>query len=348
MRYRLLGRSGLKVSEICLGTMTFGEDWGFGASREESKKQFEVFAKAGGNFIDTANVYTKGSSERFLGEFVREDRERFVIATKYSIATRTDDVNAWGNSRKNMMQAVAASLQRMNLDRIDLLWVHVFDRLTPRDEVMRGLDDLVRSGKVLYLGVSDTPAWQVARSQTIAELRGWTPFVGLQIEYSLIERTAERDLLPMAEALGLAVTPWGAIGGGVLSGKYSPSGEVSDSKRASGNQRRLSERNLKIAAQVKDVANDLGWTPTQVALAWVMGRGASGTIPIVGARTAAQLEDSLGAAQKALPEEARRRLDAVSEVELGFPHDFLARPSMQKVLRGDTFDRLIETTRAID
>jgi len=341
MKYRVLGRSGLKVSEICLGTMTFGEDWGFGASKEESRRQFDAFATKGGNFIDTANVYTKGTSERFVGEFVKTDRDRFVVATKYSIATRFDDINAWGNSRKNLVQSVEASLKRLDLDRIDLYWVHVADFITPIDEMMRALDDVVRAGKVVYIGVSDTPAWQVAQANTLAELRGWSRFVGLQIEYSLIERTPERDLLPMADALGLAVTPWGPIGGGVLSGKYSVGWETPDSKRVAANRHRFSDRNMKIAGEVKAVADELGRSSAQVAIAWAMGRGAHGTIPIVGARTAAQLEDSMGAIDIVLTPEMLARLDAVSKVELGFPHDFLARPSMARTLRGDLGDKLI-------
>ena len=341
MRYRVFGRSGLKVSELCLGTMTFGEDWGFGASREESLKQFDVFAAAGGNFIDTANVYTKGTSERYVGEFVKGDRDRFVVATKYSIATRFDDINAWGNSRKNLIQSVEASLERLGLDRIDIYWVHVPDSLTPVDETMRALDDVVRAGKVLYVGVSDTPAWQVARANTLAELRGWSRFIGLQIEYSLIERTPERDLLPMADALGLAVTPWGPIGGGVLSGKYSVGWETPDSKRVAANRHRFSDRNMKIAGEVKAVADELGRSSAQVAIAWAMGRGAHGTVPIVGARTAAQLEDSLGAVDVVLTPEMLARLDAISKIELGFPHDFLARPSMARTLRGDLGEKLI-------
>jgi len=341
MKYRVLGRSGLKVSELCLGTMTFGEDWGFGASREESRKQFDIFAAAGGNFIDTANVYTKGTSERFVGEFVKSDRDRFVVATKYSIATRFDDINAWGNSRKNLVQSVDASLQRLGLDRIDLYWVHVADFITPADEVMRALDDVVRAGKVVYVGVSDTPAWQVAQANTLAELRGWSRFVGLQIEYSLIERTPERDLLPMAEALGLAVTPWGPIGGGVLSGKYSVGWETPDSKRVAANRHRFSDRNMKIAGEVKAVAQELGRTSAQVAIAWTMGRGVHGTIPIVGARTAAQLGESLGAVDVLFSPEQLHRLDAISSVDLGFPHDFLARPSMTRTLRGDLGEKLI-------
>ncbi len=341
MKYRVFGRSGLKVSELCLGTMTFGEEWGFGASKEESRKQFDVFAEAGGNFLDTANVYTRGTSERFVGEFVKADRDRFVVATKYSIATRLDDINAWGNSRKNLVQSVDDSLERLGLDRIDLYWVHVADFITPVDEMMRALDDVVRAGKVVYIGVSDTPAWQVAQANTLAELRGWSRFVGLQIEYSLIERTAERDLLPMAAAFGLAVTPWGPIGGGVLSGKYSSTWESSDSRRVAGNQRRFSERNGKIAGEVASVAAALGRSSAQVAIAWLMGAGTRGTIPIVGARTSAQLEDSLGAVDLSLPPEMRRRLDEVSRVDLGFPHDFLARPAMARTLRGDLGDRLL-------
>ena len=341
MKYRVLGRSGLKVSELCLGTMTFGEDWGFGASKEESRKQFDIFAAAGGNFIDTANVYTKGTSERFVGAFVKSDRDRFVVATKYSIATRFDDINAWGNSRKNLVQSVEASLQRLGLDRIDLFWVHVADFITPADELMRALDDVVRAGKVIYVGVSDTPAWQVAQANTLAELRGWSRFVGLQIEYSLIERTPERDLLPMAEALGLAVTPWGPIGGGVLSGKYSVGWETPDSKRVAANRHRFSDRNMKIAGEVKAVAEELGRTSAQVAIAWTMGRGVHGTIPIVGARTAAQLGESLGAVDVVFSPEQLQRLDAISRVDLGFPHDFLARPSMTRTLRGDLGEKLI-------
>lgn len=341
MKYRVFGRSGLKVSELCLGTMTFGEDWGFGASKEESRRQFDLFAEAGGNFIDTANVYTKGSSERFVGEFVKPDRDRFVVATKYSIATRLDDINAWGNSRKNLVQAIEASLDRLGLDRIDLYWVHVADQITPAEELMRALDDVVRAGKVVYVGVSDTPAWQVARANTLAELRGWSRFVGLQIEYSLIERTPERDLLPMAEAMGLAVTPWAPIGGGVLSGKYSEGWEAADSRRVAANRHRFSERNLRIALEVKAVAQELGTSPAQVAIAWVMGRGAHGTIPIVGARTAVQLKDSLAATDLTLSEEMRLRLDAASRIDLGFPHEFLVRPSMKRTLRGDLGDKLV-------
>src|SRR6516162_451845 len=188
MRYRLLGNSGLRVSELCLGTMTFGEDWGWGSSKAESRQILDAFFEAGGNFIDTANVYTNGSSETLLGEFLKGNRDSAVLATKFTNATPGNDPNAAGNQRKNMMRAVEASLKRLQTDYIDLYWLHIWDRITPLDEVMRGFDDLVRQGKILYAGVSDAPAWWIAQANTLASLRGWTSFVGLQIEYSLIER----------------------------------------------------------------------------------------------------------------------------------------------------------------
>nr|HMQ54595.1 aldo/keto reductase [Anaerolineae bacterium] len=220
MRYKLLGRSGLRVSELALGTMTFGEEWGWGASKEESKKIFDAYAEAGGNFVDTANRYTEGTSEKFVGDFIAADREHFVVATKYTLFMRRDDPNFSGNHRKNMVQALEASLKRLKTDYVDLYWVHAWDYTTPVEEVMRGLDDLVRSGKVLYIGISDTPAWIVSQANTMADLRGWSRFVGLQLRYSLIDRTVERELLPMARALDLGVTPWSVLGSGVLTGKY--------------------------------------------------------------------------------------------------------------------------------
>ena len=205
MRYRLLGKSGLRVSELALGAMTFGTETGFGVDQEESRAVYDAFRAAGGNFIDTANVYAAGSSEAYLGEFMAGERERIVLATKFTGGMRGRDVNATGNSRKNMMDSVHASLERLATDYIDLYWVHARDYLTPIDEVMRGLDDLVSQGTVLYIGVSDTPAWVVSQANMLAELRGWSQFVGLQIRYSLVDRTVERELLPMARALDLAV-----------------------------------------------------------------------------------------------------------------------------------------------
>src|SRR5271165_6018997 len=220
MKYRLLGKSGLRVSEAALGTMTFGDERGWGSPKAEAQKIYETYREAGGNFIDTANFYTGGTSETFVGELIKGHRDSVVLATKYSSAAPGNDPNAAGNHRKNMMQALEASLKRLRTDYIDLYWVHIWDQITPVEEVMRGLDDLVRAGKVLYTGISDAPAWWVAQANTLAELRGWTPFIGLQIEYNLLERTVERELIPMAKALNIGVTAWSPLAGGVLTGKY--------------------------------------------------------------------------------------------------------------------------------
>ena len=318
MRYTLLGNSGLRVSELALGTMTFGTDWGWGASQSESAKQFELFADAGGTLIDTANKYTDGSAESILGELVAADRDHFVVGTKYSLSVRDGDLNAGGNHRKSLVQALEASLRRLRTDRVDVLWLHAWDYLTPPEEVMRALDDQVRLGKVLYLGVSDTPAWVVAQMQTLAAARGWAPFSGLQAEYSLVQREPERELIPMARGLGLGVLAWGPLGAGVLSGKYARADPA-------GGERRLVDvdpRRLTIAQAVADVADRLGLTPPVVALAWLRARG--GIIPILGARTAQQLADNLACLDAKLPAEALARLDQASHIDLGFPHDFLA------------------------
>ena len=318
MRYTLLGNSGLRVSELALGTMTFGTDWGWGASESESAKQFELFAEAGGTLIDTANKYTNGSAESILGELLAADRDHFVVGTKYSLNMRDGDLNAGGNHRKSLVQALEGSLRRLRTDHVDILWLHAWDYLTPPEEVIRALDDQVRQGKVLYLGVSDTPAWVVAQMQTLAAARGLTPFAGLQIEYSLIQREVERELIPMARGLGLGVLAWGPLGAGVLSGKYAK-------PAAQDSQRRLAEVDpgrLAIARAVADVADGLGLSSSVVALAWL--RAHSGVIPILGARTAQQLADNLTCLDVDLPSEALARLDQASHVALGFPHDFLA------------------------
>jgi aryl-alcohol dehydrogenase-like predicted oxidoreductase len=341
MRYKLLGRSGLRVSELCLGTMTFGEDWGWGASREESRRVFDAFVAAGGNFLDTANHYTNGTSETFVGEFIAAERHRYVVATKYTLNGRPGDPNGGGNHRKSMVQAIEGSLRRMKTDYIDLYWVHAWDFLTPEEEVMRALDDLVRSGKVLYVGVSDAPAWVVSRANTLAELRGWSPFVALQIQYSLVERTPERDLLPMARQLEIAVTPWGALGSGVLSGKYNRDGggatKPSGARLSDGpwGASFITERNLRIADEVGKIARQLDATPSQVALAWV--RQQPGLIvPIIGARTLSQLQDNLGALGRTLGEQQLARLEELSRVDLGFPHDFLHSDMVQQLVFGGT------------
>jgi aryl-alcohol dehydrogenase-like predicted oxidoreductase len=318
MKYRLMGNSGLRVSELALGAMTFGTK-GWGVDQAESRKVYDGFREAGGNFIDTANVYSEGRSETFLGEFMQGERERIVLATKYTGKTRGRDVNAAGNSRKNMMDSVHASLERLGTDYIDLYWVHARDFTTPIEEVMRGLDDLVRQGKVLYVGVSDTPAWEVSRANAIAELRGWSAFVGLQIRYSLLDRTAERDLLPMARALDLSVTPWDTLGSGILTGKYNRDAGAKGRASLRGG---LLPRQLEIAAEVVAVADEIGRSPAQVALRWVLG-GNGVIVPLVGARTRLQLDDNLGCLDFELSSDQRERLETASEIELGFPHDFL-------------------------
>jgi aryl-alcohol dehydrogenase-like predicted oxidoreductase len=321
--------------------MTFGTEYGtFGAPKAESRKVFDTFAKAGGNFIDTANRYMMGTSEKYVGDFVGSEREKFVIATKYSLSMDPDDPNASGNHRKNMMQSVEASLKRLKMDYIDLLWVHAWDFLTPVEEVMRGLDDLVRMGKVFYIGVSDTPAWIISRANTIAELQGWSRFVGLQIRYSLIDRTPERDLLPMARALDITVTSWGSIGGGILTGKYNkatkgPRRYTKDNPRIS---EILSKSRLHIAATVIKLAEQTGRTPAQIALAWT--RQQREVIPIVGARTAAQLKDNLGCLDFELTDSQIKRLNKASEIDPGFPHEFLASDMVRGFLYGNYTDKI--------
>lgn len=231
MRYRLLGRTGLRGSEAFLGTMTFGEDWGWGAPVKECRAMFTAYAETGGNVIDTANRYTEGSSERIVGELLGSERDRFVLATKYTLTMDGTDPNASGNHRENLARSVEASLRRLGTDYIDLLWVHIWDPNTPIEETMRALDDLVRAGKVLYIGISDAPAWLISRAQTMAELRGWTPFAGLQLPYSLVKRDIERELLPMAANLDLSVAAWSPLAADVLSGKFTRPG--SDGPRGS-------------------------------------------------------------------------------------------------------------------
>jgi aryl-alcohol dehydrogenase-like predicted oxidoreductase len=332
MRYKLLGPSGLRVSEICLGTMSFGDAWGFGADEKESHRILAAYAEAGGNFIDTANKYHEGQSEEIVGTFLGSERDRWVLTSKYTLAMRDGDPNAAGNSRKNMRQSVEGSLRRLQTDYLDVLFVHAWDYATPVEEVMRGLDDLVRAGKVNYVALSDAPAWIAAQANTLAALRGWSPFVALQIEYSLIERTGERELLPASEALGLSVTAWAPMGGGVLTGKHTrgSSETPEDTKRAAGNQMRLTERNLQIAREVDRVADELGKTSAQVATAWVRQRGEH-IIPIVGVRTLDQARDLLGSLEVELSAEQLSRLDEASRIELGFPYNLLCGPAGQLV-----------------
>jgi aryl-alcohol dehydrogenase-like predicted oxidoreductase len=336
MRYKLFGRTGLRVSELCLGAMTFGEDWGWGAPKEECARILDAFAEAGGNFIDTANAYTNGTSERIVGELIAPERERWVLATKYTINERPGDPNSGGSHRKSMVQALDTSLKRLGTDYIDLYWVHVWDAFTPVEEVVRALDDAVSAGKVLYVGISDTPAWLVSQAVTLADLRGWTRFAGLQVPYSLVERAVERDLLPMAQALDLAVTTWEPLGGGLLTGRFGSDRNAPQGSRISTTEygQRVTERNLAIADALNQVAGERGVTPAQVAIAWVRAQQRRGVIiPIVGARRREQLEDSVGAVDVELTDAELARLDAVSRIELGFPHDFVGNAAAY----GDTF-----------
>jgi aryl-alcohol dehydrogenase-like predicted oxidoreductase len=343
MRYKVLGKTGLRVSEFCLGTMTFGQDWGDflkGASKEESKKIFDLYVDSGGNFIDTANVYQNGSSEKYVGELIASDREKFVLATKYTLTKNPNDPNAGGSNRKNLFQSVEASLKRLNTTFIDLLWVHAWDYMTPLEELMRSLDDLIRSGKILYVGISDAPAWTVARANTISELRGWSPFVSLQIMYNLIERTAERELLPMARDLDIGITAWSPLAGGILSGKYNK--EINEQKRFDQNNPMTSvfvnKRSLSIANEVQSIAEELKKTASEVALSWLKHQGERGVIiPIVGARTQEQLKNNLASLDLNLSNDQLERLDDISRIEMGFPHDFLSSDMIKTMIYGNTY-----------
>ena len=343
MRYRLLGNSGLRVSEAALGTMTFGEDWGWGSGKDEARKVYDAFREAGGNFIDTANVYTNGTSETLLGEFMQGHRESVVLATKYTNAGPGTDPNAGGNQRKNMMQSVHASLKRLRTDYIDLYWVHIWDQITPVEEVMRGLDDLVRQGKVLYAGISDAPAWWIAQANMLAHLRGWSPFVGLQIEYSLTERTVERELIPMAKALNIGVTAWSPLANGVLTGKYHGHASAADGRMNSDMMKTFlpeRERTERVVAAVKAVADQAGRSMAQVALAWLRYRAVP-VIPIVGARKLSQLQDNLASLDLSLTPEQVKQLDDASRIDLGFPLDFYSKELVSGFVYGGMRDKIV-------
>ncbi|MCE6987997.1 aldo/keto reductase [Dyadobacter sp. CY323] len=335
MNYRVLGKCGLRVSEFCLGTMTFGTDWGWGADKVTSKQIFDAFVNAGGNFFDTANRYTNGTSEQWLGEFVKPDRHSHVIGTKYSLKDRAGDLNFSGNHRKNMIRSLEESLKRMDTDFIDILWLHSWDFTTSVEEVLRALDDLVRSGKVLHLGISNAPAWVISQANTTADWRGLNRFSAIQIEYSLIQRAPERDLLPMAEELGISVTAWGGLGNGVLTAKYLD-GETG---RLRENSPRFSERNIRIATELKTLSEELNVTPSQIALAWIMQQRST-VIPVLGIRHEAQLQMNLASREVILTDEVFKRLDAVSAIELGYPHDLLASTGSQTDLYAGLYNHL--------
>lgn len=346
--YRLLGRSGLRVSPLALGTMTFGTEWNWGADEGEASRIFDRYVERGGNFIDTANRYTEGTAERLVGRFAKGRRHPLVIATKYTLPMIDGDPNSGGNHRKSLVRSVEDSLARLQTDYVDLLYLHAWDFTTPVDEILRAMDDVVRSGKVMYLGISDTPAWQVARMQAIADLRGWSPLIAYQAEYSLIERTAERDIIPMAREMELGVVPWSPLGSGVLTGKYTsqdldagPSGSAAEGSRrdvAIGNGS-LTERGLAIADVVKSIAARMGRTPSQVALAWTLTNPAV-TASIIGARTLSQLGDNLGSLGVEFDDQLRRELEDASAIDLGFPHAFLQRPMTRAIMFGDAGEPL--------
>jgi aryl-alcohol dehydrogenase-like predicted oxidoreductase len=320
--------------------MTFGTDWGWGADEATSTRILDAYLDRGGNFVDTANLYVGGASETILGLALSDRRERVVLASKYTDAPEGDDPNAAGNHRRSMVRAVEGSLQRLDTDRLDILYVHSWDFTTRPDEVMRALDDLVRQGKVLYAGISDTPAWIVSRCNEMADRMGWSPFVVNQIEYSLAERTSERELIPMSRALDIGVVAWSPLASGLLTGKYTraakPNGKADGGRLDVAPFKSLDdERLLKIARQVDDVADELGRTSAEVALAWVRDRG---IIPIVGATTPKQIESNMGYLNLVLPGEIRDRLDASSAIELGFPHDFVR--SAKGFVYGGMFERI--------
>jgi aryl-alcohol dehydrogenase-like predicted oxidoreductase len=331
--YRILGRSGLRVSELCLGTMTFGDDWGWGADRAESRRIFEAFVEAGGNFVDTANNYTDGTSEELVGELTATGRDAYVLATKYTLTLDPDDPNAGGNHRKSLVRSLEQSLRRLRTDYVDLLWLHMHDAFTPIEDAVRALDDQVRLGKVLHVGISDSPAWVAAQANTVAMLRGWSPFVALQIPYSVAGREPERELLPMAAALGLAVTPWGVLEAGALTGK--PAAERRWPEDA------LSETTERVVAALRAVAGRCGCTPAQAAIAWLLRRQAPPTlVPIVAARRAEQIVDNLGALDVVLEPADVEELDAAGEPRLGFPRSFLESGSVRGLIYGNTYERI--------
>ncbi|MEX5582492.1 aldo/keto reductase [Pseudomonas lurida] len=331
MRNKVFGRrSGLLVSELALGTGNFGTGWGHGAERDEAKQIFDGYLEAGGNFLDTANGYQFGQAEKLLGEFIASERDNLVVATKYTLRTQPSDEGTirLGNNRKNLVRSVEESLKRLNTDRIDLLWAHMSDNVTPMEEILRGLDDLVRAGKIHYAGLSNFPAWRIARADLLAEVRSFAPLIGIQVEYSLVERTADRELLPMAEALGLAATLWSPLGGGFLTGKYR---NTQDDNRA--NKLGIlvhaehSARETAVLDTLLAVAGEVGATPTHVAIAWLREKARRSTtalIPILGSRTRAQLDSTLGALEVQLSAEQVTRLDTASAIPLGVPHGIIA------------------------
>lgn len=328
MRYRLFGQTGLRVSELFLGTMVLDD-------ARECRRIIDAYADAGGNVLDTASAY--GNGEELLGTVV-ERRDRFVLATKYTLSRDARDPNGAGNHRKNLVLSLERSLRRLRTDYVDVYWVHVWDRHTPLEETMRALDDAVRAGKILYVGISDAPAWVVARANTLAQWRDWTPFAGLQVPYNLLQRDIERELLPMAEAFGMSVAVWSPLAHGPLSGKLTRPGGAEASARVDPGS--VTARELAAARAVQKVADELGATPAQVAIAWTQARSRA-ILPIIGTSSLAQLTDNLGAVDVVLPEDAVEELTAAVDFQVGFPSDFIAECEAEPWVFGETASRII-------
>lgn len=323
MKYKLLGNTGLRISEIALGTMTFGTEAGWGADKNTSKAMFDAFVNAGGNFIDTANeIYTGGTSEKFTGEFIKSERDYIVLGTKYTDAMPGKDPNMGGNNRKSMVQSLERSLKRLDTDYIDVFWVHSWDYLSPVEEVMRALDDMVKQGKVLYLGISDAPAWVISKANMYARQNGLTPFETSQIEYSLIQRTGERELLPMAADEGMTTLGWSPLASGILTGKYSKKHGADEGNRRLDKSElvALTDHNLEIGDKVVEIATKNDVPPAAVAISYVKSKG---LVPILGGTKASHIESNLRSMDFELSDADLQTLDEISAIELGFPHDFL-------------------------
>lgn len=340
--YITLGRSGLLVSPLCLGTMTFGTEWGWGAEESVSRSLFDRYTEAGGNFIDTADGYTGGKSEQLVGKFIRERnlRDRVVLATKFTFSSDPGNPNAGGNGRKNIYRALEGSLRRLDTDYIDLYWLHAWDTITPVEEVVSTLNDLVRHGKIRHYGFSDTPAWYVARAQTIAEKEGKERLIAMQLEYSLVERNIEREHIPAAQELGIGICPWSPLASGLLTGKYrrdrnGGSGDgrlekVKDTENPT--LKRFNDQNWKVLDVLLEVSKQFGRSPAQVALNWVATQPGI-TSTILGASKMSQLEDNLGAIEFSIPAELRQRLNEVSAPASIHPYVFFE-PFLQGMIHG--------------
>lgn len=349
LRFKLFGEhTGLRVSELVLGTANFGTAWGHGTDPDESRRIVDAYADAGGNFLDTSNGYQDGQSEDFLGELLSGRRDQFVLSTKYAVKTNaTSGILVTGNSRQAMVTSVEASLKRLKTDRIDLYWVHVSDGVTPLEEIVRGFDDLTRAGKILYAGLSNFPAWRVARAATISELRGALPIAGIQVEHSLVQRATEQELIPAAQALGLGIVAFSPLGGGLLTGKYR-AGNAQDRRdeawAGAGFQPENSPQRTAVLDTLIAVADEAGVTPGEIAIAWVATKG---SLPIIGPRTLAQLEANLAAANVTLSSEQINRLDEVSAIPSSYPYTVLNERRIQDLITGDMVERIDAPVRPV-